>query len=214
MSDDHRPRCPFDHHTREFARDPWKTYRELRRDCPVAYSDTYDGGFWVLSKYEDVRAASMNPKAFSSDEPDLLIPRTDAGWLLPVQSDPPLTAQYRKAVHRIFGVPAVRGLEPSIRDWATEAIDAVIEQGRCDIARELARSIPGKATMALMGWPVEDWQRVLDPLKQYTGHAGADPARQAGAAGVAAIRRRVTENLALRRREPGDDLVSDLVEAE
>jgi cytochrome P450 len=213
MSDDDRPRCPFDHHTREFARDPWKEYRELRRARPLAYSDRYDGGFWILSKYEDVRAASMNPKAFSSDEPDLLIPRTDAGWLLPVQSDPPLTAQYRKALHHVFSLPAVRALEPSLREWATEAIDAVIEQGQCDIARDLARPLPGKVTMALMGWPVEEWQDVLDPLKQYTGHAQDDPERQEGAVGVATIRRRVTDNLALRRRQPGDDLVSDLVAA-
>ncbi len=111
MSDE-RPRYQFDHHSAEFARDPWATYRELRSRCPVAYSDTYDGGFWVLSKYEDVRAASLAPAVFSSSERDLLIPEVSAGWLLPVQSDPPATNGYRRALNHLFTVRAVRELEP------------------------------------------------------------------------------------------------------
>jgi len=212
MSDD-RPTYRFDHHDAEFARDPWATYRELRERCPVAHSDTYDDGFWVLARYADVRAASLNPKVFSSDEDDLLIPETHQGWLLPVQSDPPLTAQYRRTLNHLFSVTAVRRLEPAIRDWVTEAIDEVVEQGACDFARDLARPIPGKTTMALMGWPPDAWREVLDPIKQFTSHAGAHPERLAGAAGVDGVRRRVTENLELRRRAPGDDLVSRLLES-
>jgi cytochrome P450 len=204
MSDE-RPTYRFDHHDAEFARDPWATYRELRARCPVAHADTYDDGFWVLSRYADVRAASLNPKVFSSDEDDLLIPETHQGWLLPVQSDPPLTAQYRRTLNHLFSTTAVRALEPAIRGWVTEAIDAVIGQGECDFARDLARPIPGKVTMALMGWPPGIWQEVLDPIKQYTTHAGDHPDRVAGAAGVAGVRRRVTENLELRKREPSDD---------
>jgi len=212
MSDD-RPTYRFDHHDPEFARDPWATYRELRERCPVAHADTYDDGFWVLSRYADVRAASLNPKVFSSDEDDLLIPETHQGWLLPVQSDPPLTAQYRRTLNHLFSVRAVHALEPAIRAWVTEAIDDVIEGGACDFARDLARPIPGKVTMALMGWPPDLWRDVLDPIKQFTSHAGDDPERLAGAAGVDDIRRRVAENLELRRREPGDDLISRLLES-
>jgi cytochrome P450 len=204
MSDE-RPTYPFDHHDAEFARDPWATYRELRARCPVAHADTYDDGFWLLSRYADVRGASLNPKVFSSDEDDLLIPETHQGWLLPVQSDPPLTAQYRRTLNHLFSTTAVRALEPAIRGWVTEAIDAVIGQGECDFARNLARPIPGKVTMALMGWLPGIWQEVLDPIKQYTTHAGDHPHRVAGAAGVAGVRRRVTENLELRKREPSDD---------
>lgn len=213
MSDD-RPKYRFDHHDGDFARDPWKTYRELRDRCPVAHSDTYDDGFWVLSRYADVRAASLNPKVFSSDEDDLLIPETHQGWLLPVQSDPPLTAQYRRTLNHLFSITAVRALEPAIREWVTEAIDEVVEQGRCDFARDLARPIPGKVTMALMGWPADDWREVLDPIKQFTGHAGDHPDREAGASGVDGVRRRVTENLELRKVQPGDDLVSRLTESD
>lgn len=213
MSDD-RPRYRFDHHDPDFALDPWATYRELRERCPVAHSDTYDDGFWVLSRYDDVRAASLNPKVFSSDEDDLLIPETHQGWLLPVQSDPPMTAQYRRTLNHLFSITAVRALEPSIREWATDAIDEVIEQGSCDFARDIARPVPGKVTMALLGWPVEGWRDVLDPIKQFTTHAGDDPERLAGASAVDGVRRRVTENLELRKQEPGDDLVSRLIDSD
>jgi cytochrome P450 len=63
----------FDHHSADFTRDPWSHYARLRSECPVGHTDSY-GGFWVLSRYEDVRQASLDDETFSSELPDLLIP--------------------------------------------------------------------------------------------------------------------------------------------
>lgn len=208
---DPAPHYPFDPHDPEFAREPWPVYRELRERCPVAYSDTYDGGFWVLSKYADVRAVALDPATYSSAD-DLLLPANhDAGWLLPIQSDPPATADYRRVLAHIFNARAVRELEPLVRSWTTEAIDGVIERGQCDLVPTFAHPIPGKTTMQLMGWPVEGWASVVVAIKELTTRPPGDPGRDRAAVAVAAIRERVVENLAVRRREPGDDLASALL---
>lgn len=208
---DGRPRYQFDHHSAEFARDPWATYRELRSRCPVAYSDTYDGGFWVLSKYEDVRAASLAPAVFSSSERDLLIPEVSAGWLLPVQSDPPATNGYRRALNHLFTVRAVRELEPRIREWTTQAIDAFAERGACDFVKDLAYPVPGKLTTLLVGWSEDGWPSLVLPVKAYTSRPDGDPTRDEAAAELGALRRRIVDNIELRRVEPGKDLVSHLL---
>jgi cytochrome P450 len=203
----------FDPHDPDYARDPWAVFERLRAECPVSYSDRHDGGFWILSRYEDVKAASLDPARYSS-EADLLVPSTNAGWLLPVQSDPPLTAEYRRAINHLFHVGAVRELEPLVRRWTTEAIDAFIERGSCDWVPELAYPIPGRVTMHLMGWPVEEWDGVLGAIKRYTTRGPNDPERARAGLEVASLRDRVIENVELRRREPGGDLASHLLRAE
>ena len=45
----------FDPHTAEFIADPYPTYERLRAECPVAHSDRYMGGFWLITRYADVR---------------------------------------------------------------------------------------------------------------------------------------------------------------
>lgn len=205
------PDHAFDPHDPEFARDPWSVYRQLRESCPVAYSDTYDGGFWVLSKYADVRAVALDPAHFSSAA-DLLLPANhDAGWLLPIQSDPPMTVTYRRLLGHLFNARAVGELEPLVRTWTIAAVDAFAARGHCDFVPELAHPIPGKTTMQLMGWPVDQWADVVVAIKELTTRAPGDPGRARAALDVGHIRERVVDNLARRRQEPGHDLASALL---
>ena len=205
------PDYAFDPHDPAFARDPWHAYRELRNRCPVAYSDTYDGGFWVVSTYSDVRAVALDPARFSSAG-DLLLPANhDAGWLLPIQSDPPMTAVYRRLLGHVFSAGAVRALEPLVREWTTAAIDAFIEHGRCDLVADLAHPIPGKTTMQMMGWPDDEGASVVVAVKEFTTRAPGDPDLAQAAIAIDRIRERVSDNLARRRSELGPDLASVLL---
>jgi cytochrome P450 len=71
-----KPTVLFDHHTVEFVRDPYSHYRYLRDKCPIAHSDSH-GGFWLLSRYDDVRRALLDPDTYSSAHPDrVAIPNT------------------------------------------------------------------------------------------------------------------------------------------
>jgi cytochrome P450 len=64
----------FDHHSPQFAADPWPILADLRSRCPVAHSGTY-GGFWVLTKYEDIRRVASDDDTFSSAETILIPPK-------------------------------------------------------------------------------------------------------------------------------------------
>jgi Cytochrome P450 len=55
----------YDHYDPEFALDPHADYAKLRAACPVAHAGSY-GGFYVLSRFEDIEAVYKEPDNFSS----------------------------------------------------------------------------------------------------------------------------------------------------
>lgn len=201
----------FDHHTAEFAADPWTTYRRLRERCPVAHSDAYEDGFWVLSRYSDVRRCTLDTDVFSSAGGDLLIPSENPGRLLPVQSDPPLATAYRKVITPLFTVAAVREMEPHIVRYVDETIDEFIGRGECDVVSDLALPVPGKVTMKLVRWPERDWPDVVRPIRDFSTHPVGAPEREVAGAKLAEIRGRVADNIRQRAETPADDLASRLV---
>ena len=96
----------FDHNTPEFAADPWSRYEDLRSQCPVAHTDAH-GGFWVLSRYDDVVRVAQDDVTFSS-VPTTVIPDSGVYNLIPLQSDPPDLQRYRIALLPFFTPKAVQ----------------------------------------------------------------------------------------------------------
>ncbi len=211
---DERPSYQFDHHSEAFARDPWSVYSELREGCPVAWSDTYDDGFWVLSRYKDVFEVARDDEGFSSDR-EVVLPATNPGRIIPLNSDPPDLKRYRRLINSWFTLGYVEGLEPRIRAFTTERIDRFIESGRCDLVTDVANPIPAMTTLELMGLPVEDWPEFAEPIHQSFFAREGSPEREEGMRKFGGILRpRVGAELEARRREPRDDLLTHLVTSE
>ena len=62
----------LDIHSPDFARDPFQTYAALRDSCPVVHCDNYMqefGGFWMLTRYADVKQAAVDWRTFTSSVP-------------------------------------------------------------------------------------------------------------------------------------------------
>jgi len=207
------PRYPFDHHAEGFAHDPWSTYRELRERCPVAWSDRYDDGFWVVSRYADVQAVAMDDAGFSSDR-EVVLPATRVGRIIPLNADPPDLTRYRHLLNPWFARPAIERLETEILAFTTERIDAFIETGRCDLVTDLANPVPAMTTLALIGLPVEEWHAFAEPIHRSSYHRAGHPERDAATVAIGGLRGRMRDELAARRRAPREDLLTGLVRAE
>lgn len=210
---DPRPTYRFDHHSSEFARDPWSTYAELRERCPVAWSDTHDDGFWVLSRYDDVFEVARDDETFSSDR-EVVLPATRVGRIIPLNSDPPDLKRYRRVINPWFTLGAAESLEPRVRAFTTERIDRFIESGRCDLVMDLANPIPAMTTLELMGLPIDEWAVFAKPIHDSFFARPGTPEREAGMAEFARVRPRMASELELRRKTPRDDLLTALVAAE
>ena len=85
----------FDHMAPVVTGDLFPTLARMRSSCPVAHSDQY-GGFWVVTRYEDVFRVVEDWETFSSAH-GLTVPVAPiAVRNLPTESDPPLHRFYRK----------------------------------------------------------------------------------------------------------------------
>jgi cytochrome P450 len=129
--------------------------------CPVAHSDAYDDGFWVLTKYEDVLRTAQNWRTFSS-ELGITVPAPATQMkIIPVTIDPPLQRAFRRLLDAHFTPAKVAEWEEPTRALVNRLIDGFIERGSCDFMTEFARPFPGLAffEMALHA-PAEDLEEV------------------------------------------------------
>lgn len=201
---------------------PHDTFRLLRREAPVYWHpEPEGGGFWAVTKYDDVVTVSMDPATFSSALQGSLIedPPVDA---LPVMrsllinQDPPRHTKYRRLVSKGFTPAMVRRLEPHIRELTGRIIDRVAPWGHCDFVTDVAAELPLQVIVELMGVPLEDRHRVFDWSNRMLGNADPEYSGSVEEARRASLELYAYANeLASRRkRDPQNDLVSVLMRAD
>jgi cytochrome P450 len=111
-----------------------------RRECPVLHTET-DGGYYVVTRYDDVRTVCQQPELFSSARPAL---RGEAGRVIPLDVDPPDHAQYRPFLNPYFSRSFLLRYEAQIREIARDAIAAFLDRGQFEVIRDYA--VPVTAT--------------------------------------------------------------------
>jgi len=205
----------------EVRANPYPTFAELRR-APVCQVDP--GGYWVLTRYDDVVWAFKNPQVFSSIGMRVA---TKPAWLghnpfgdSMIGMDPPNHTRLRTLVNRAFGPPVLARLESRVRAFAGAIVDRLPEGQPVDIVDGFCLPLPASVIGELMGLdPTQHhlYKRWADDLTSITA-IGANPERQT--ARMEEIRSTVRETeqymgkvLASRRVAPRDDLVTDLVNA-
>ncbi len=192
----------FDPLAPEMLEDPYPTYRRLREEHPAFYSERHRT--WVLSRYDDVRAALLDPELYCSGRGVLLGAGSEV--LLPMvqTTDPPAHAPLRALIGQAFLRRQVEPLEEALRELATELIDGFVERGACDFTSEFAWPFPANVICELMGVPEED----REPFREWShrlsiGDVGAARSIYGYFGGL----------IERRRRCPADDLVSALIAA-
>jgi cytochrome P450 len=216
---DSKPRVVFDIHSSEYARNWLAIDRDLRENHPVAWSDAH-GGFWILSRYEDVKRAASDWETFSSENDisgtgkggkGILIPRNTFQFALS-ESDPPQATTLRKIYTPHFLHSNLERWEGVARAFADEAIDRVIGSGKLDFVRDIGLEVPARTVLKLVGVPAEDWKVFAfsaADMSRLPTTAPDYPHEQ-----IAFIQRLILELVRERRREPGNDLVSALVQGQ
>src|ERR1700722_2998824 len=166
MTAEHQARCPvvgFDHNSREHAADPAASYRALRNEHPVAWSEA-NGGYWILSDYQSVFEAARDDDVFSSARSSdggegltVVIPKTPMHLHIPIELDPPVFRAYRKIINTLTAPAAIAAMTDKIEYYCTWFVDRVIEQGECDFTDIIG--VPAIVTIDWLGLPLEDWAR-------------------------------------------------------
>jgi cytochrome P450 len=110
-----------------------------RGECPVLHTEA-DGGYYVVSRYEDVRAVCGNPDLFSSAQPGL---RGVPVRVIPLDVDPPQHRYFRTFLNPYFSRSFLLRHEDQMREIARTAIAAFLDNGEFDAVGDY--SIPFSA---------------------------------------------------------------------
>ena len=144
----------FDYHIdAEFLNDPFARFDRARGDRAF-YSES-QGGYWVLTRAEDIHAAFQQPHIFSSEQfaiPQGVYPRT----LRPLALDPPDHGRYRQPLASFFAPQVVARREPVLRDLCATLIDDFAPDGSADLLDRLARPYPTTVFMEIFGLPLAE----------------------------------------------------------
>jgi len=204
----------FDHHDPEFITDPPRVFAPIREQQPLLHSDLY-GGFWLLTRYEDVTAAALDHEAFTSAVVGTTVippsqPRESP--LLPIELDPPEHTRYRALVNPLFAKPRIEAMRPDLEALATRLLEPIARNGGGDVMAEFAHPMSLGSLARLMNLPEEDEARWFDWVERMFSNALRDPVDQAAA--VREAEAYIDALIADRRRQPRRDFLGTLLEAE
>lgn len=207
-----RREVDFDHTDQAYANDSSERFRHLRDECPVAHTPAY-GGFWVMTRYDDITASTRDPELFSSAQ-GVQIPDVGSGVPLPpLQADPPSHTYYRKVLQQEFTARRMRGVEGFIRDLTRELMDEFGAVRSIDLVERLATPLPPIVIAQLMGFPREDWTVFREQLEIMINAAMSDNP-EAGQSAAVEFLQHLAGALAERRAEPRDDMLTRIASCE
>jgi cytochrome P450 len=131
----------FDPTAPETYDSPHRLYRDLRARCPVAHTDAY-GGFWALTRYEDVRRAASDAQTFISSV-RAVVPSDPRGIRRPpLNFDAPAHTPFRRALDRTLSKARLERMAPRLREHAIRELQPLLDRGTGDIARTFGTTYP------------------------------------------------------------------------
>jgi cholest-4-en-3-one 26-monooxygenase len=201
---------------------PHALFKQLRTESPVCWNAMGDDGFWSILRYQDVFDVSLDTKTFSAARAGVILRdhkpeeyEVQKGLL--VNLDPPQHTKHRRLVSIGFSGKVIRNIEGHVRDVTREILDDVAPLGRCDFVDRVSAELPLQVIVEMVGVPKEDRRKVLEWTNKMIAfddpeYGGAAP--EVGQMAAAELFMYANELAEDREKNPKDDLVSILMQAE
>jgi cytochrome P450 len=180
-----------------------------------------EGGFWSITRFDDVRAVSRDHRTFSSERrgifhmDDIGVP-LDMQRLQLISMDPPRHDRLKALVIKEFTPEAVGTHENQLKQIIDRTLDSVADRERFDLVVDVARPIPSRVIGSLLGTPPEDDAKLVHWTNVFT--AFEDPTIRNEWQDTMAIVTEIVEytqnRIAQRDDSLGRNLLSAMVDAE
>lgn len=166
-----------------------------------------NGGHWIATRGKLIAEMFKDYEHFSSK--CIWLPK-EAGeqyTFIPTSMDPPQQTPYRALINNGIGLRVVKGMEESIRERARSLIDGFCAKGACDFTTEYAQPFPIGVFLAMLNLPMADASRLKRIADQITRPDGSMSMAEASEEFFRYLRPWIAE----RRRNPGNDVISQIV---
>jgi cytochrome P450 len=209
---------------------PHAAFARLRAEDPVHWNPESDphagsGGFWAVTRYEDIRTVHRDVATFSSELGGTSLEDLDADQVLARKSmidmDPPRHDELRGMIARRFTPRAVNVWEDQVRAVTREVLDAALSDPThpFDFVAEIASEIPMQVFAEILGIPHDERRVIIDIGDRLLGNQDPEykvpdddahrnlPFSSPAALEMFEFGRRLA---AARREQPGDDIITQL----
>ncbi|SEQ57831.1 cholest-4-en-3-one 26-monooxygenase [Mycobacterium sp. 88mf] len=206
---------------------PVREFAELRKTAPVWWNEQdesifNDGGYWVITRHEDIKTISRDGGAVWSTNAKGAVMRLPEGVTseqldltkaLLINHDAPEHTRLRKLVSRLFTPRSVAALEEKLAVAARDIVAAAAKKDSGNFVDDVAMSLPLLAIADLIGVPEEDREKLFHWTNAIMNTD--DPDFDADPTMANAELMGYAYTMAERRRQcPADDIVTRLVQAD
>jgi cytochrome P450 len=205
-----------------YVSDPFSIWDDLRQSCPIAHTDRRKSS-WLPTRYDDVTDIAHDIAHFSSlkvavipgdedEDPnaDFDGPNLEYG-LPPISADPPLHTWTRRLLLPWFSHQRVDSYVPLTRELCRGLLDQFADDGNADAAADYAQQIPVRVIARILGVSTELSDTFTGWVRDVLEFADDPERRQRGGEGLLNY---FLGQLEESRRNPGDDLLSELLTTE
>ena len=212
---------PFDQRDETFAR--LRAGEGLSWHRPMSsLFDLQEPGFWALTRREDIVFASQHPELFTSAQGVALDPmpvefQRIATFFLTM--DPPEHTVYRRLISSAFTPRNVRRIEEQIHDNAVKVVDDLVGAGDVDFVEACSARLPMMTIMDMLGVPPADQPAVAKAAEKLFSmsddeYSSLEERAQDTINEMILLSSTGVELAKFRRANPGDDLMTAIVNAE
>jgi hypothetical protein len=210
--------------------DPHPVYRQLRAGAPVVWNDVTQS--WLISRYDDI-VALLNDARMSSARTGntfAVLPPEVQEELRPLRhilgsrmllTDPPTHTRLKNLVMKAFSAKSTQARRERIQHFCDRFLDEVVRKGQMEVMADYAAKIPSWVIADLLGVPMQEqaeftrWahDQVLVYDRPGTAHDRVAVMRR-GQTSMLEMKHYLERVIEERRREPREDLLSELILAE
>jgi hypothetical protein len=215
----------FDILDTSYVADPFGIWAELRDRCPIAHTDRR-GPTWMPTRYEDVTAIAHDVEHFSSRRVAVIPLQATGGaesgrvgddgpsleyGLPPISADPPLHTWTRRLLLPWFSHRRVTDYMPFTRETCRRLLDQLEGVQEVDAAVDYAQQIPVRVIAHVLGVPSDMADTFTGWVREVLEFADDEETRRHG---ILSLIEFFVAELKVRREQPGDDLLSELLQTE
>jgi cytochrome P450 len=156
---------------------PYELFARMQREAPVHFSPQRnrpdEGGFWSITRFDDVRAVSRDHRTFSSERrgifhlDDIGVP-LDLQRLQLISMDPPRHDRLKALVIKEFTPERIAEHDEHVNQIITDVLDSVADRERFDLVADVARPIPARVIGSMLGTPPEDDAKLVHWTNVFT----------------------------------------------
>ncbi|MDQ3510394.1 MAG: cytochrome P450, partial [Pseudomonadota bacterium] len=218
------PQGLFNPFTPGFDESPYEHYREVRDNFPV---QAHPMGFWFVSRHADVSALVRDARLSVSelnlgagpmrDQYEQLIADLPVQLVTMMNSDPPDHTRLRSLVGKVFSPRSIAALEPMVTKLVDESLDRIADARSVNLIDALAFPLPFEVISAMLGMPDTDHKRLLeltDTLVIALDPVTDPEVMKAIVQAQVELSGMMLEAIAWKRKNPADDLLTALIQAE